>query len=358
MKQYLYLPCLALLLASCSPNPAPLAPKVQAEASPVDAITRPAEEQAMPRYLRVTGDLEAAQQAKVAADVSGKVVSAPIERGSIVQKGDVLIKLDDRNAKLSLQEAEASLAATQSKLDWQRSELARNEPLAKTKAIADTDYQKMKIELASAEANQAAAMARRDMAQKALADTNILAPFAGTVSERMTEVGEFVTTNFPIANLVALDRLRLTLNVPETAVGQIREGQEVGFSVPAYPGQNFTGIVKYIGASVRAASRDLVIEAEVANADGRLKPGMFSEARITLAEVPGIIVPVTALLRDGNTRKVFIVLDGRIVERLVEVGETKGEFLEIRRGVAKGDAIIVNPNGETIDGRKVNVAKR
>ena len=102
MKPYLYLPCLALLLASCSPNPAPLAPKIQAEAAPVDAITRPAEEQAMPRYLRVTGDLEAAQQAKVAADVSGKVVSAPIERGSIVQKGDVLIKLDDRNAKLSL----------------------------------------------------------------------------------------------------------------------------------------------------------------------------------------------------------------------------------------------------------------
>ncbi len=312
----------------------------------------------MPRYLRVTGDLQAAQQAMVASDGSGKVVSAPIERGSLVQKGDLLIKLDDRNAKLSLQEAEAALASTQSKLDWQRSELTRNEPLAKTKAIADSDFQKMKIELASAEANQAASMARRDMAQKALADTHVLAPFAGTVAERLTELGEFVTSNSPVANLVALDRLRLTLNVPETAVGQIKAGQEVGFSVPAFPGQAFTGTLKFIGASVRAASRDLVIEAEVANADGRLKPGMFAEARIALKEAPGIVIPSTALLRDGNTRKVFIVLDGRIVERLVEVGETKGEFLEIRRGLAKGDAVIVQPNAETTDGRKVNVAQR
>lgn len=349
-----------LALAACSPRAEapPAAPVAHVEAAPVEVSTRPAEEALMPRYLRVTGELNGSQKALVAADASGKVIAAPIERGSIVKKGDVLIKLDDRNAVLNLQEMEANVAAARAKLDLQRSEVLRNEPLAKTNAIADTDYQRLKADLAAAEASLAAAVARRDFAKKSLADTTILAPFSGTVAERLTDVGEYVTSNSQVANLVATERLRLTLNVPETFVGQIKEGQQVGFNVPAFPEDLFHGTVKYIGASVRESARDLIVEAEVGNQDGRLKPGMFAEGRIALAEEKSVIVPASALKTEGSTRKVFIVRDEHVEERLVEVGEAKGDTIEIRRGISKGEAVIVTPTAETTDGLKVKLTAK
>lgn len=346
---------LALLLSGCSRTAPVAAASARAEPAPVAVTTQPADSKPMPRYLRITGELKGEQQAQVAADAAGKVVSAPVERGSVVKQGDVLIKLDDRNAKLSLQEAEATLESAKFKLDLQRSEMARNEPLAKTKAIADSDFQKLKTDLAAAEAAHSASVARRDMAQKSLADTNILAPFSGTVMNRLTNVGEYVSANTPIVGLVATDKLRLTLNVPETAVASIAVGQDVLFSVPAHPGKTFTGKAKFIGAAVREAARDLQVEAEVNNADGLLKPGMFAEGRLALAEVEGVSVPASAVRAEGSTRKVFIVQDGRIVERLVEVGETKADRIEIRRGINSGDAVVVTPAAEVADGIKVKL---
>lgn len=317
--------------------------------------TQPAVEQPMPRYLRVTGQLQGAKQAQVAADAVGKVVEAPIERGTLVKTGDVLIRLDDRNAKLLLQEAEAALAETKLKVEWQKSELARNEPLARTKAISDSDFQKRKVDVASAEASLAAAVARRDQAQKSLSDTVIRAPFGGTVAERLTELGEYVGNNSQVASLVETTRLRLQLNIPETSVGRVSEGQRVEFNVPAYPGREFIGTVKFVGASVRESARDLIIEADVSNQDGALKPGMFAEGRMILPEEPGVAVPLNALRTDGQSRRVFVVSEDRIIERLVEVGETKGDLVEIRNGVAKGEKVVVQPGPEAADGVRVKL---
>lgn len=351
---FLLLP--SLVLPACSKKPDSNAgASVPVEAAPINVTARPAEELPMPRYLRVTGELKGSQEALVAADAAGKVVAAPIERGTIVKAGDVLFRLDDRSAVLSLAEAEATLVSAQLKMDLQRTELSRNEPLAKTKAISDTDFQRFKIDFASAEASLAASKARRDMAKKSVGDATILAPFDGTVAERLIELGEYVSTNSQVANLVATDRLRLVLNVPETAIGRITEGQAVSFNVPAFPGTAFTGTVKFIGASVRNSARDLIVEAEVPNADGKLKPGMFAEGRVALGEEPGVAVPASSVLTDGTTRKLFVVSKERLEERLVEVGETKGDVLEIRRGLAKGEPVVVTPGRDAADGIRVNV---
>lgn len=361
MKPLPYLCCLAALaLVGCShqaaePPAAAASAKPVEEAPPLEVRVQPAESQAMPRFLRVTGELKGAHQALVAADASGKVVEAPVERGMAVKKGSVLIKLDDRGAKLSLQEAEATLAETKLKTDWQHRELARNEPLAKTKAISDADYQRFKVDVAAAEAGLAAAVARRDQAQKALDDTQIRAPFDGTVAERLTEAGEFVSTSSQVVDLVATQTLRLQLYIPETAVGGIKQGQQVEFMVPAQPGRNFTGVVKHVGASVRESARDLIIEAEVANEDQQLKPGMFAEGRLLLPEEKVLTVPLTAVKTEGPTRRVFVVKDGQVVERLVEVGESRGDRVEIRQGVEAGDMVIVSPGPGAADGAKVKL---
>lgn len=335
---------LPLALGSCSRSHDSEAGKaVAVESAPVKVSTVPASKSPIPRYLRITGELKGSQQANVAADASGKVVEAAIERGSTVKAGDVLFRLDDRGATLSLAEAEAALVSAQLKLDLQRTELARNEPLARAKAIADADFLRFKTEFASAEANFDAAKARRDIAKKTLADATIVSPFDATVGERLVEVGEYVNANTQVAALVATGRLRLVVNVPETSVGLIHEGQVVSFSVPAYPGATFTGNIKFIGAAVRSSARDLIVEAEVANGDGRLKPGMFAEGRIGLGEQESVTIPSVAVVADGLSQRVFVLINDRLEERLVETGETKDSMVEIRRGVSPGDAVVIDP---------------
>lgn len=353
----LLLPLPLLLLSACSRHEAE-AVTVKPEPPPVNVVTALAQEQPMPRYLGITGELHGARQATLAPETAGKVVSAPIERGQKVNVGDIILKLDDRTATHAVQEAEAGLADAKLKVEWARHEFTRNESMVKSHAISALEFERLKMNRDTAETGLAAATARLEKARKVLDDMVLRAPFAGTVVERLTEVGEFVGNSAGIAKLVATDELRLTLNVPENAVGRIHEGQSVSFTVPAHPGQTFTGKVKYIGPALRDAARDLIVEAMVPNADGRLKPGMFAEGRLVLKDEPAVTVPANALRVEGATHKVLVVQKDRIEERFVEIGETRGTSVEIRRGVVKGESVVVTPGADALDGARVTLVSQ
>ncbi len=307
----------------------------------------------MPRYLRVTGQLQAVWDAMVAADAAGKVQETPVERGSVVKAGDVLVRLDARTSDLSLKEAEASVALARAQAELSASELKRNEPLAQTKAIAAADFKRLKTDTAAKEAQLASAEARRDMAQKTVKDATILAPFAGTVAERMVSPGEYVQPSSAVIRLVDTSTLRLVVNVSENAVGKVQVGQMVNFNVAAYPGETFEGKVNHIGAAVRESTRDLVVEALVDNAKGRLKPGLFAEARLVLAQEPAVTVPSEALRVDGPRRKLFVVEKEELHERLVEIGEAHAGRVEIRRGVNAEEVVMLKPEASAVDGAHV-----
>jgi membrane fusion protein, multidrug efflux system len=349
-----FLLALTCALTAChkAPPPAP-ASKPIPTAEPISITTAKAEMRKMPRYLRVTGQLIAARDARVASDGSGKALEVPVERGSLVKKGDVLVKLDDRTAALSLREAEASVALAEAQIGLSRSELKRNEPLAKSHAIAEADFLKLKTDLAAKEAQLASVMARRDLAQKSVTDAVVLAPFSGTVAERMVTVGEFIGPGMPVAQLVETSRLKLAVNIPESGVGKVSVNQKVEFTVASFPGQVFEGRLKFLGAAIREATRDLPVEADVANEDGKLKPGLFAEARIVLAEESAITVPANSIRTDGVRRKVFVSENQQLTERLVEVGESTAEWIEIRRGVTVGELVMLNPGPEATDGAPV-----
>lgn len=319
--------------------------------APIRVHTTNAIERSMPRYLRVTGQLQGMQDAQVAADAMGKVVEAPVERGSLVKAGDVLVKVDGRAAELSLKEADASVGLAQAKLALAKNDVERNAPLVKTKAIAEADFRKFEADQAAREADLAGAVARRDLTRKTLTDSVIRAPFAGRVVERYVQPGEYVKADTRIARVVEVARLRLVLNVPETAVGIVREGQPVEFATAAYPGEDFIGVIKFIGGAVRESARDLIVEAEVQNADDRLKPGLFAEARVRLGETRVVTIPREALRVVGSHRSVFQVENRVLVERLVELGETLNGWIEVRRGVKAGDAVVLSPGRDVTDGQ-------
>ena len=351
---------MALTLAACGKHQSTATAENQPakETPPVPVTAATAEERPMPRYLQVTGELRSGWDAAVAAYTAGKVVEAPVERGSVVKAGDVLVKLDDRAAVLALSEAEAHVSQAQSRLNLTVAEWKRNEPLAKTKAIADADFQKLTADHESAKADLDAAVARRDTAKKNLDDCVIRAPFAGSVMERMVSPGEYVQANSVVVRLVATDRLRLLINVPETATGSIQAGQKVSFSVPAYPGSAFTGEVKHIGAALRESTRDLLVEAEVQNEDGRLRQGMFAEGHLLVGQSAVVTVPEGALKVSGGLARVMVVEHEQITERLVDAGERDKGWVEIRKGVTVGETVVVEPAAEAIDGARIKVAMK
>lgn len=301
----------------------------------ISAATRP-----MPRMLLLTGELQGEQEAFVAADATGKVMAAPVERGQTVTQGQVLVRLDERSAALLAKEAEANLTLAQSQYELAKSEQARGLALLAKKAITRAEFDRIQTTFNVNESMLAAALARRDNTRKTLDDTAIKAPFGGIVADRLVQVGEYVRPETRIARLVSVDRLRLTLNVPETAVGQVRQGQSVNFTVGAFPDKAFTGSVRFVGAEIRESGRDLLMEAVVANKGGGLRPGMFASASLDLGDSPALVVPLAALREDGSNRRVFVVDKGRAVERLVELGERRDGWVQIQKGIQAGESVI------------------
>ena len=351
-----------LTLAACGNKTKPAAPSESPAPKPAAMVTisgntARAEDRLFPKFLRVTGQLAGEHDAIIAANATGQVVGAPVERGTMVKAGDVLARLDDRQPALSLAEALASVNMAKSRLALAVNEQQRNAPLAEKKAVADADYQKLLTEVAAREAELAAAEARHKLAQKSLDDCIIRAVFGGVVAERMVEPGEYVRNDSPVARVVALATLRLVLNVPETEVGGVQPGQTVEFTTAAYPGRVFTGKLANFGAAMREASRDLVIEATVDNNEGILRPGFFCDASIRLGEEKAIALPAAAVRASATLREVFVIgKDHSLSQRLVEVGATRDGFTEIRRGVVAGDAVLAQPGPDAADGARFQPA--
>jgi RND family efflux transporter MFP subunit len=345
---------IAAFASASQKNPLAAAAPPPADA-PATVVLAPVEERNIPNYLLLTGELKADQESLVAADAAGKVTACPIERGSKVARGDTLVQLDSRAAQLALREAEAMVALAKARSELARGDLDRNEPLVKTKAIAEADFQRFHAESQARQADLQAALVRLDAARKNLGDMTIAAPFSGIISERLVQAGEYVRLETGVARLVAMDRLRLELHVPEPVVAKVAAGRPVAFGVSAHPETTFSGKIKHVGAAVREASRDLVIEAEVDNRDLRLRPGMFASARLLLEDAPGLAVPKSALRRDDAACKVLVVQNGRLAERLVDVGEMAGDWVHIRHGLAKGEKVVLNPSRELKNGRPVQL---
>jgi RND family efflux transporter MFP subunit len=349
------------------------------------------EGRAVDRYLRVTGSLAADEQAEVSAETAGRVVEVPVERGTRVQQGTLLARISATETGAQLQEAEANAAQIESRLgltpgqpfdpkqvpdvmnakaslEWAEAEFNRIRSLLDQKVVSQSEFdqrrtqveaarQQYQVALNSAQQSYRsleAARARITLARKAVADTAVRAPFAGIVAERVVSVGDYVTRGARVATVVRVDPLRLELTVPEQSVSLVKVGLPVKLTVDAYAGQEFDARVRFVSPSLRADQRALTVEALADNADGRLKPGMFATARIRQSEnAPALLIPATSIETVAGTSRVYVVKNNRVEERIVTVGETFGDRVEVTSGVAKGESIATDPKGRLSDGQTV-----
>ena len=350
-----------------------------------------ATEQPITRFLKVTGTLAAEEEAEVAAEIQGRVIATPVERGTRVAEGSDLIRISPAEAQAQATEAEANAAQLEGRLgltggaefDLDRVPEVANARAQQTLAQGDFERAKMLFEkklLSQAEFDQRSAqaeVARRQfdiarngsmqqyqallgararvvLARKALADTVVKAPFAGVVGERLVSVGDYVTRGTKVASVLRTNPLRVQLTVPEQYSAGMAAGRAVTFEVDASPGKKFEGQVRYVSPALEANSRTLVVEAVVPNDGGALKPGSFATALIEQGtRSPGILAPGVAVRTVAGTSRVFVVSGDRAEERIVTVGQPAGDLVEITSGLKAGENVATTNVATLADGIRV-----
>ncbi len=307
---------------------------------PIHVTSAPVEQKTLPRILAVTGALVADETADVSSERDSRVARVLVERGSFVDKGAVLAELDDREARATLEQAKANLA-------WAKAEVARYAELRQKQVVAKAEDQRKGIDLDLAQASLT-------LAEKAFQDCVIRAPFAGLVTEKKISEGAFVKRGQPVAGLVKVEPLRAELSIPESAVGAVKVGQIVRLSVQTFPDRPFEGRIAYIGPSLRSEARTLVVEALVPNPGRLLKPGLFVTAEIELpTTVPTLLAPRSAVVTEAGVSRAFVLGPDRVSERLVSLGEPRGDLVEVRSGLSAGERVVVSPDRRLTDGLAV-----
>jgi membrane fusion protein (multidrug efflux system) len=339
-----------ILAAGCSRESRAGAEVKVVAATKVHVETVLATEQPVPKILRLTGELSSNERTDLAANATGRVIKTFVERGDHVAQGALLAQLDARSAALSRAEAEANVTSAAEQLKNVRADCQRYVSLLAKGAITQQEYDKQATSCQTQAASEEGARVRAAEAVQTVADSSIRAPFGGVVAERFVHVGDYVHADTRVVTLLVDDPLRLELTVPEANVATVHPGLAVSFETVALPGRVFTAIVKYMGGEIREATRDLVVEAVTDNGDRALLPGMFVTAELPVGQVTLPVVPAKAIVRRDENDSVFVVVDGHLAERVVQLGPKAGELTAIADGVKKGERVVVSPPAEAADG--------
>lgn len=305
-----------------------------------------------PTFVTVTGTVTADQSSNVASQVPGKVAAVLVELGDVVKTGQPLLKLDTSTAALNAAEAQAQLRAAQAQKANGETECGKSKALFEQGAISQSQYERERVGCVGLDETVAAAEARTRSVFKMVGDGVIRAPFAGVVSARRVNVGEWVSPGMGLITVVDEDPLTLELSVPEMYTGKIATGQMVDFEVAAFPDQVFHAKVARLGGEVGRQTRTMTVEADV-NKGSPVRSGMFAEARVLLGEEMRPVVPKTALVKRGTSWRVFVVNGRYAEERVVERGVALGEQVVILGGLKTGDVVVDPIPPDLVDGAAV-----
>lgn len=293
---------------------------------PVETITL--QPQALAGGLQTVGSLRADESVVVRPEVGGRVTRIHFTEGGRVAAGQPLFTLDGSLAQASLNEAAANLENS-------RRAVARAEQLSGQKLIAQSDLDKARAQFGVDQARVASA-------RTALSKMTLRAPFSGQVGLRNVSVGEFVNVGQDLVTLVKLDPIEVDFSVPETALTQLRNGQKINITVDAFAGDAFGGQVVAIDPVIDPNSRSAKLRAQIPNPDFRLRPGQFAKLQLDTGtgDAKALMVPEQALMQDGDTRFVYLVVDGKAKKTTVKTGTRTPGLVQVVEGLKAGDVVI------------------
>jgi RND family efflux transporter MFP subunit len=318
----------------------------------------PAGEQTLTRTAQVQGALFPREQTTLASEVEGAVVAVQADFGDPVKEGQVLMRINPREYQLRVDSAHATLDQARARLANSRADFDRIQELKRQGLISAQQFDKTAATLSVDQADVESAEKALALARKKLDDTFIKAPFTGAVQKRMASLGEFVTPGKQLYEIISTDPIKLHCPIPERFVPLTRVGMLVKVVVDARPGTVYTGQITRIAPALDESSRTLLVEAEVRNPQGALKPGFFAHVTIDLGQDRALFVPRAAVLRYAGVARVFVVDKGVAHAREVETGATQGDFIEITHGLKPGEQVITTDVDRLADGVKVVAKER
>ncbi len=314
-----------------------------AQAAPVAVVL---EREFTPRVL-ATGNISLLPSARieVGARVSGIVVSLPVTQGSRVERNAIIARLDDREARARLAQAEAAVAELEAALHQQEEDLTRVEAIAKVDGASAQEVQAARTALTTAHARLAGARAVRELAQLQLDYTVIRAPIAGVVASVSTQEGETVAASLAAPTFVTLldpTRIECIALVDEIDIGRVHVGDAVEFTVDAYAGRIFRGTVVSIApdATILGGVIDYQVRVRIAGAVQDLKPQMT--ASVSIAGVPkrALVIPTAAVRQSELGAFVWRRRNGTPQRVSVTLGARQSDVSEVRSGLAAGDTVL------------------
>jgi RND family efflux transporter MFP subunit len=327
--------------------------------------------------------------------VAGRLSEIAVDLGSRVRRGDTIARLDPtdfhlrvRQAEAALQQARARLGlpadGTENRVDphhtplvrqaqamldearrsrdrmvtlWERQLVARAELDASAAAleVAEGRYEDAIEEVRNRQAVLAERRSELAIARQQLLDSELKAPIDGAVRQRHVSIGAYLAEGGPIVTVVRIHPLRLRLAVPERVAASVSVGQAVKVKVEG-DRSVYAGRVARLSPAINEEDRTLLVEAEVPNENGRLRPGTFAEAEIVVAaEELAVFVPTTSIVTFAGVEKVIVVQDGQSVEKRVQTGRRLGDRVEIVAGL-KGEELVVVEPGNLAGGQPVVVS--
>jgi len=287
--------------------------------------------------LTSVASLVAVQGVMVSAEMTGKVVQIAFEPGTMVQAGDLLVQQDIAAETAQLRSAEATVALTKVTLE-------RSRKLFAQKTSSQSEYD-------NSDAQYKQAVAQADNMRALIAKKTIRAPFAGVLGIRLVNLGQILSAGEAIVSLQALDPIFVNFSLPQQQLSQIKTGLSVRVKTDALPGQVIAGTITAINPQVETATRNIMVQATVANTGHRLRPGMFVNVIVVLPEQEKVLViPATAVLNAPYSDSVFIVENDKndkanppakvVRQQFVRLGARRGDFVTVLAGIKEGETVV------------------
>jgi membrane fusion protein (multidrug efflux system) len=318
---------------------------------PAAVTTVRASQENWPATLNEIGTVAAVQGVTVSADLPGIVDRITFDSGQSVREGEVLVELDTRQER-------AQLAAAEAQRDLARVNFARLQGLVKDGVIPQADYDK-------AEAEQRSTEARVKEIQATIARKTIRAPFSGTLGIRQVNLGQYLSAGNAIVPLQSLQPIYINFGVPQDAARQVRNGSIVRITADDLPGRTFEGRVTAIDSVLDERTRNVQVQATVANREGKLRPGMFVKADLsTGAARPMITLPASAISYAPYGDSVFVVADMQdqtghtyrgVREQFVKVQGSRGDQVAVVSGINAGDEVVSSAGFKLRNGAAVQI---
>jgi membrane fusion protein (multidrug efflux system) len=305
--------------------------------------------------IEATGELRAKEHAEIASEVVGRVTEILIDEGVRVEAGAEVLTIDPERHTLERDSARAIVAEARESLEEAEREVKRLRNLRKESVASATQLEQAETELKRSRARLLAARSKMGMMERALSDARVTAPFGGYIAKRMVSRGEYVQQGTKLFELVSLDPIEVEFSVTEVESGRVALGQSVDVTMAPFPGETFVATVTFVSPTIDTRTRTLRVKAQLDNAHGRFKPGLFAKIDLGVSQRDDVaMIPEDAVLQRADGMVVFrAVADSRVERVIVETGVHHDGMVEITRGLSPDDVIVARGQAWLADGQKV-----